>query len=295
MANREIVIDLSSHQSGLSVKDYKAIGAKYAIVKISEGTNYTNPYIRNLIDTSAGGGVEGFAFYHFSRFTTDSVAKSEADYFIKQAKAKANIKDGTLLIDDAEISNMTTSSHVAFLKRLREKGYHTGFYTYKGMLSQFNLKEILKYTDFFWLASYPLANGKKADKNPNFAYFPSADSVDCWQYTDNLLGYNVDGSITVTDNAIKLFNPNKVTTSSSSGSKWVKKSGTFTLNQALNIHNAAKIDAPSIAKLPKGSVVKYDATLQGPKRLWLRQPRSGGKYGYIVGKDKYGKALGKFN
>ena len=45
--------------------------------------------------------------------------------------------------------------------------------------------------------------------------------------------------------------------------------------------------------LPKGSAIKYDAVLQGPKRLWLRQPRANG-YGYIVGKDKYGKAMGKF-
>ena len=49
-----------------------------------------------------------------------------------------------------------------------------------------------------------------------------------------------------------------------------------------------------IAELPKGSEVKFDATLQGPLRLWLRQPRNNGKYGYVVGKDKYGKKLGKF-
>lgn len=30
-----------------------------------------------------------------------------------------------------------------------------------------------------------------------------------WQHTDNLLDYYVDGSITLTDNAIKLFNPSE--------------------------------------------------------------------------------------
>ncbi|WP_228150044.1 hypothetical protein [Lactobacillus apis] len=45
--------------------------------------------------------------------------------------------------------------------------------------------------------------------------------------------------------------------------------------------------------MPKGIVIKYDAVFQGPKRLWLRRPRANGN-GYIVGKDKYGKALGKF-
>ena len=50
MTNRETVIDLASFQSELTVQDYKTIGATKAIVKISENTNYVNPYIRSLID-----------------------------------------------------------------------------------------------------------------------------------------------------------------------------------------------------------------------------------------------------
>ena len=76
-------------------------------------------------------------------------------------------------------------------------------------------------------------------------------------------------------------------------SSWVKKPGTFILSKTLKLHTSPHISAPAIAKLPKGSVIKYDAILQGPKRLWLRQPRANG-FGYIVGKDKYGKAMGKF-
>ena len=76
-------------------------------------------------------------------------------------------------------------------------------------------------------------------------------------------------------------------------SSWVKKPGTFVLGKALKLHTSPHINAPAIAVLPKGSAIKYDAVLQGPKRLWLRQPRANG-YGYIVGKDKYGKAMGQF-
>lgn len=72
----------------------------------------------------------------------------------------------------------------------------------------------------------------------------------------------------------------------------MKKSGKFILNESLKLHISPDINSSAIAKLQKGSVVEYDATLQGPKRLWLRQPRSKG-YGYIVAKDKYGKLLGK--
>ena len=184
MTNRETVIDLASFQSELTVQDYKAI------VKISENTNYVNPYIRSLIDRSAGGGVNGFAFYHFGRFYNDSAAVAEANYFIANAKRYANVQPGTLLILDAEIKGMPTSSVIVFLRTLKNAGYHTGFYTYKFLLPEFNLEEIHKYADFFWLAAYPLGD-QPGPRVPDFNYFPSANYVDCWQHTDNLLGYKI--------------------------------------------------------------------------------------------------------
>lgn len=297
MVKREIVIDLANYQKGLTVSDYKKIGAKYAIVKATEDTNYINEQANLLINRSAAGGVKGFAFYHFGRFHNDAKAISEAKYFISGTKKIVNLQKGALMILDAEISNMPTSSVIAFLKVLRKAGFKAGFYTYKYLLPNFNLEKIKPYMDFFWLAAYPLGNKVAADKHPNFGYFPSANYVDLWQYTDNLLGYDIDGSISVTENAIKLFNPSGAksnkTPAKKSKSEWVKKNGTFTLGQSLEIHKSPHIESDSIAKLKKGDTIKFDATLQGPKRLWLRQPRSKG-YGYIVGKDKYGKALGKF-
>lgn len=289
--DREIVIDLANYQAGLTVLDYKRIGVKYAIVKATEDTNYTNTTANSLINRAAAGGVKGFAFYHFGRFHNDTKAKTEAKYFIAGTKKLVNLQKGTLMILDAEISNMPTSSVIAFLKEVKKAGYKTGFYTYKYLLPNFNLKAIKPYMDFFWLASYPLANGKAADKKPDFNYFPSANYVDLWQYTDNLLGYKVDGSISVTENAIKLFNPGK-TKAPAKKSEWTKKDGTFTLGEDLHLHESPHIDSPSIALLKKGSVIKFDAILQGPKRLWLRQPR-GKNYGYIVARDKNNKLLGK--
>lgn len=292
--DREIVLDLANYQRGLTAAQYKKIGAKYAIVKVTENINYVNECAKQLVNTSAEGGVKGFAFYHFGRFTNDAKAVSEAKYFISNTKSLFNVKPGTLLILDAEIQGMPTSSVIAFLKEIKKAGYKAGFYTYKYLLPGFNLKAIKPYMDFFWLASYPLANGRAADKNPDFNYFPSADYVDLWQYTDNLLGYKVDGSISVTENAIKLFNPSGFKKATAKKSEWVKKNGEFTLSEDLHLHESPHIDSPSIALLKKGSVIKFDATLQGPKRLWLRQPRSGGKHGYIVAKDKNGNSTGKF-
>lgn len=314
MTQRTTVIDLASFQSGLTVDNYKAIGAEYAIVKISESTNYTNPYIRSLIDLSAAGGIKGYAFYHFGRFHNDAQAVAEANYFINTAKARANVKLGTLMILDAEIQGMPTSSVITFLDTLRAAGYRTGFYTYKYLLPNFDLEAIHPHMDMFWLAAYPLANGRAADKNPDFNYFPSTNYVDLWQYTDNLLGYNVDGSITITDNAIKLFNPSaapapapqpkvdqskpvvnpQTTWTDNLGAVWHAEDGKFISNTALHLRWGALPSASTIAVLPAGSVINYDAWSRGNDFVYVRQPRGNG-YGYIAVRNaKTGEAYGKF-
>ncbi|MEK1451084.1 glycoside hydrolase family 25 [Limosilactobacillus fermentum] len=314
MTQRTTVIDLASFQSGLTVDNYKAIGAEYAIVKISESTNYTNPYIRSLIDLSAAGGIKGYAFYHFGRFHNDAQAVAEANYFINAAKARANVKLGTLMILDAEIQGMPTSSVITFLDTLRAAGYRTGFYTYKYLLPNFDLEAIHPHMDMFWLAAYLLANGRAADKNPDFNYFPSTNYVDLWQYTDNLLGYNVDGSITITDNAIKLFNPStapapapqpkvdqskpvvnpQTTWTDNLGAVWHAEDGKFISNTALHLRWGALPSASTIAVLPAGSVINYDAWSRGNDFVYVRQPRGNG-YGYIAVRNaKTGEAYGKF-
>lgn len=305
MTQKVTVIDLASFQSNLTVADYKAIGAEYAIVKISENTNYINPYIRSLIDLSAAGGIKGYAFYHFGRFHNDTQAIIEANDFISAAKARANIKPETLLILDAEIQGMSTSSVIAFLDTLRNAGYHTGFYTYKYLLPNFDLEAIHPHMDMFWLAAYPLRNGAPAGKNPDFHYFPSANYVDLWQHTDNLLGYHVDGSITITDNAIKLFNPSttpapvpqkpieqekpaiKPTLPAHSwvddlGVRWFAEQGTFTASTDLHLRWGAAPSSSVIAMLHTGDVVKYDAWARTNGFVYVRQPRPNGQYGYVA-------------
>ena len=307
---REIFIDLSSFQKDLTVDDYKKLGVKKAIVKISESTNYVNPYIHDLVDKAAAGGVNAFAFYHFGRFTNDSQAVSEAKYFIDNSKAKINVKSKTLMILDAEISGMPTSSVIVFLKALRDAGFKTGFYTGKNLLTSFDLEAIKPYMDFFWLASYPTV--APADKNPDFNYFPSAKYVDAWQYTDNLLGMKVDGSITVTDNGKDVFNANNSSQSSENkplaqsskpatnptpaqpktwvdaqGDKWVEEHGTFISNTYINLRWGAKTISSVATQIGPGTEIKYDAYSNHDGYVWLRQPRSGGGYLYLVGRNAY--------
>ena len=110
-----------------------------------------------------------------------------------------------------------------------------------------------------------------------------------WQFT----GDNMDRNLvnTTRDGWKKLAKGSK--SKIEKKSTWEKKSGTFVLGQALEVHKSPHIESDAIAKLKKGDIIKFDATLQGPKRLWLRQPRANGTYGYIVARDKYNKPLGK--
>lgn len=317
---REIIVDVASYQADLSVADYKALGATKAIVKVTESTNYTNPYANREVNRAAEAGYNGFAFYHFGKFGGSvSQAVAEANYFIKQTKAKFNLAPGTLMILDAEETNQTTDAVIAFLDVVRKAGFHTGFYTYKYLLPEFNLESIKPHMDFFWLAAYPLANGEVADRNPDFNYFPSANYVDLWQYTDNLLGYKVDGSISVTDNALKLFNPSGTKTENKPvatptpapkpqskpvsapktwtddlGVVWHEEKATFTLNTAINLRWGATTKSALIATLPAGSEVEYDAWAKSGGYIWIRQPRGNGQFGYLVCRDGNGQAFGTF-
>lgn len=148
-----------------------------------------------------------------------------------------------------------------------------------------------------WVACYPSMNWKSwAVPNMRVNTAPWS-TYTAWQFT----GDNMDRSIVNVDKdgwkRLAKGDAHKEVLSSAksaekSHSTWKKQSGTFILGEALKLHKTPHIDSPAIAKLPAGSEIKFDATLQGPLRLWLRQPRSN-SYGYIVAKDRYGKWLGK--
>lgn len=142
-----------------------------------------------------------------------------------------------------------------------------------------------------WVAKYPSMDWKSWNvPNMKVNTIPWS-TYTIWQFT----GDNMDRNLvnTTRDGWKKLAKGSK--SKIEKKSSWVKKSGTFTLAEDLHLHESPHIDSPSIALLKKGDTVKFDATLQGPKRLWLRQPRANGTYGYIVARDKYNNPLGKIN
>ncbi len=74
------------------------------------------------------------------------------------------------------------------------------------------------------------------------------------------------------------------------GTGWIKQNATFTSNQAIYLRTSASTSAGTIALLPAGSKIKYNAFKRDANGyVWIRQKRSNG-YGYIAtGNTKNGK------
>lgn len=289
---REIGIDLSSHNKNISVNALKSSGATFAIIKTSEGDYYINDQFSNLLDKVKQAGIKKIAYYHYLIADSYNAGVYEGSICLKKLNS-LGIPKGSLVYADCEISKNTTESVKGFLKALKNAGYKVGFYTYKGMLGQFNLESIQTLADSTWLASYPLANGKPADTRPDFNYFPSAPRVDIWQYTDNLLGFNVDGNISVTDIS-KLFSTvshetpkhdTEISYVDDYGCLWFYEKGIFKTNRKINLRYGATTNSAIITTLSVGSIIKYDAYHNDGQYVWLRQPRADGTYAYLVGRD----------
>ena len=299
---RKIGIDLSSHNRNLSVANIKSINPDYAIIKTSEGDYYINDQFNNLLSKCKQAGIKNIAYYHFLIADSKHSGIDEGLSCLKKLKT-LNVPKGSLIFADCEIENNTTESVKSFLDTLRNAGYKVGFYTYKGMLGQFNLESIQQIAQVTWLASYPLKNGVPADKKPDFNYFPTAPKVDIWQFTDNLLDYQVDGNITVTDiskyftvsHETQVEEDTKVSYVDDLGCLWFYEKGTLKTDRPINLRWGATTNSAIITTMPAGSTIKYDAYYNDGTYVWLRQPRCDGSYAYLVGRNaKTHQAWGVF-
>ena len=285
-------VDVAKYQSK-SLRAYAKAGAKYAIVQVSVSNSIVAPKAKAQITSAKANNITPMGYFYGCFGHSATQAASEANFAIKNAKSMGLPKGSYLGVDWERTDNnvngnvsQNTAAIIQAMKVIRDAGYIPLLYSGADLLrNKINTKQVIKqFGTCLWVASYPVSSRVNT---ANFNYFPSMDGVAIWQFTDNWHGLSVDGDINVID--LKC-----TAKKCASKSKWVIKSGTFILGEALKIHTSPHINSPAIAKLQKGSMIKYDATLQGPLRLWLRQPRNNGKYGYVVGKDKYGKKLGKF-
>ena len=321
VAAKSTGVDVSSWQSTDLSQQAKS-GAQFAVVKVSEGTNYQNPNAQGQIKSAEQNNMMTMG-YHYTHFGSDSNrAVQEGNYAVSSAQ-QAGLPQGSYLATDWEqdVNNNTNGSVAAntnaitsFMDTVHDGGYNPMLYSSEWLLkNKVDTNKISeKYPNALWVAKYK-TNGR--EDNPDFNYFPSMDNVAIWQYTQNWRGQNVDGNVNVlplsnksnttdnntTNNATNTNNSNvnngqsssqapaRPTTNNTSKpaeteTNWIKQDGTFTTGGAINLRTGASTNSSIIAQLPANSEVKYDAYATKGNYTWLRQPRANNEYGYLVGR-----------
>lgn len=205
MSSKTYGVDVSSYQA-TDMADYHKAGASFAIVKLTEGTDYLNPKGSKQVASSRANHLYTHA-YHFARFGSSvSQAKNEAAYFIKEAKKEDISQKRMLWLDWESGSGNTvtgakadnTSAILAFMDAVKAAGWRPGLYSGASLMrSAIDTAQVVKkYGACLWVASYPTM---AAVSTADFSYFPSMDGVAIWQFTSNWHGLGVDGNVALVD------------------------------------------------------------------------------------------------
>lgn len=304
---RSYGVDVSSYNT-TDLSSMAHSGAKFAIVKLSEGTGYQNPKAQAQVNSANANGMMT-AGYHYAHFSASrSQAVLEGNYAVNSAK-QAGIKPGSYLACDYEegSGNSTFQGYsasgdaiVAFMNVVANAGYKPLLYSGKEILTKrVDIKKVTaNYGTCLWIASYEYKSGTRLD-NPDFGWFPSMDNVAIWQFTDNWCGLNVDGNISLVDLKTDSKPVSKPTVKQPAPQSWVdelgdtwhKEEGKFYPNGTINIRYGARITSDIIGTVTKGDCVKYDAYSRHGGYVWIRQPRANGEHGFLVcrqGNDSWG-------
>ena len=282
---RSYGVDVASYQS--TIVNYA--GAKFALVKLTEGTGYINPKASSQIKSAKAHGLYVGGYFYANHSESVSRAKSEAKYAVEKAKA-LGIPKGAVIADDfengdgnsvkAKYKSLNTDAVLAAMQVIKDAGYKPLIYSGASILRTcLNSSRIVKtFGTCIWVASYKISGRQdRAD----FNYFPSMDGVAIWQFADNYRGYEVDGNICVVD--LK-------TSSHSSRAKSTNKG-----LESLSLHPVVKwnIGAVAVVANSKGAYVYTSSKLDKRESSKLKPCGSvwqvfGFENGAVkVGKDQY--------
>lgn len=305
MAN--LVMDISSYQPD-TVSFFQAAknaGVKAVIVKLTQGSAdgdaYVNPKAQAQINNARSVGllVHG---YHYARFNGNQDARNEAKWFVDHAQQFGLGPESVLALDIEDKSNAkyATSDANAFLQAVKDAGYpKVDIYSMASWFWQGRLNAAQLIAKNKWVANYDVSQ-------------PGVDNVGTWQWTDNYkiagtgvdMSYDFSGFYTNADTSANEPKPvtpapkpvsKETTWTDNLGAVWHAENGKFISNTALHLRWGARPSASTIAVLPAGSVVKYDAWSRGSEFVYVRQPRGNG-YGYVAVRNaKTGEVYGKFD
>ena len=305
MAN--LVMDISSYQPD-TVSFFQAAknaGVKAVIVKLTQGSAdgdaYVNPKAQAQINNARSVGllVHG---YHYARFNGNQDARNEAKWFTDHAKKFGLGPESVLALDIEDKANAkyATSDANAFLQAVKDAGYpKVDIYSMASWFWQGRLNAAQLIAKNKWVANYDVSQ-------------PGVDNVGTWQWTNNYkiagtgvdMSYDFSGFYTNADTSANEPKPvtpapkpvsKETTWTDNLGAVWHAENGKFISNTALHLRWGALPSASTIAVLPAGSVVKYDAWSRGSEFVYVRQPRGNG-YGYVAVRNaKTGEVYGKFD
>lgn len=245
-------VDLASYQStSVSYTD-----AKFAIVKLTQGTDYLNPKADAQIKNAKANGLFIGGYFYANHGNSVSRARSEAKYAVAKAKA-FGIPEGSYLADDFEQGSgnsvsggvqANTDAILAAMQEIKSAGYQPLIYSGAFVLrNHMSITRLVKsFGTCLWVASYKVSGRQDY---ADFNYFPSMDGVAIWQFTNNYKGYNVDGNIALIDLKVS---------SSSSKSKPANKAV-----ESLSQHPVVKwnIGAVAVVSNAKGAYVYTSSKL----------------------------------
>ncbi|WP_314576554.1 GH25 family lysozyme [Enterococcus gilvus] len=179
-------VDVSSNNGQLSVANFqkmKSFGVRGVIVKLTEGTTYTNPYASSQIANARSAGLKVSA-YHFARYLNTNSAIAEANYFVQTAK-NLGLGTDTVMVNDLEVNANagSTNSAIAFSNRIKQLGYSK--VRHYSCLSWFQYGQLdankLGYKNI-WVAGYPYTPTKNLYTNYN-----------SWQWASDLVFPGING------------------------------------------------------------------------------------------------------
>lgn len=304
MAN--LVMDVSSYQPD-TISFFQAAknaGVKAVIVKLTQGSAdgdaYINPKAQAQINNARSVGllVHG---YHYARFNGNQDARNEAKWFTDHAKKFGLGPESVLALDIEDKANAkyATGDANAFLQEVKDAGYpKVDIYSMASWFWQGRLNAAQLIAKNKWVANYGVSQ-------------PGVDNVGTWQWTDNYkiagtgvdMSYDFSGFYTnadTTSDEPKAVTPTpkpvnkQIMWTDNLGDTWHAEDGKFISNTALHLRWGARPSASTIAVLPVGSVIKYDAWSRGNEFVYVRQPRGNG-YGYVAVRNaRTGEAYGKF-
>lgn len=164
---KNLFADVSSHNPDTPgyFQALKNAGCKGVVIKLTEGTYYTNPLARNQIANTKSHGMKVNA-YHFARFTSVGGAQAEANYFLRALKSHG-VGTDAVVVNDFEATHASVAALNAFYGPLEAAGYkNISIYSMRSWFTAgyFNGVRGLK-----WVAEY----GRSA----------CSIKCDAWQYT----------------------------------------------------------------------------------------------------------------